>query len=47
MYYIDLSNAFDALNNDMLFQKFSYYFVRGSEPKLFNNYQSNRQNTIH
>ena len=39
---IDLSNAFDTLNHDILLSKLGYYGVSGVELRLLSNYLSDR-----
>ena len=39
---IDLSNAFDTLNRDILLSKLGYYGVPGVELRLLSNYLSDR-----
>ena len=40
---MDLSNAFDTLNNDILSNKLTYYRVKNSANALLRSYLSNRK----
>jgi len=45
--FIDLFKAFDALNNQILLDKFEYYGIRALPLKWFESYSHNRQQCVH
>ena len=44
--YLDLSNAFNTLNHNILLSKLRYYGIKYTEYNLFKNYLSNRKQYV-
>ena len=44
--FIDLQNAFDTVNHDILIDKLSYYGIRGPSNQWFKSYLSNRSQYV-
>jgi hypothetical protein len=44
--YLDLSNAFDTLDHDILINKLDYYGIHGNSLQLMKNYLQNRQQYV-
>ncbi len=44
--YVDLSKAFDTLNNEILLQKLNYYGVNDTSLNLFKNYLTDRKQYV-
>jgi len=44
--FLDLSNAFDCCDHEILLQKLYHYGIRGTPHKLFCSYLSNRKQCI-